>query len=401
MPRQRTPTSEPPEHDGATNNSTCLDTSIAQLTVIGVGGGGGNAVGHMLNNRLDSVRCIASNTDTQALENVPMAARFPLGAQLTQGLGAGTNPNIGYEAAQESKAAIKELLADTDMLFITAGMGGGTGTGASPVIAEISRSMGILTVAVVTRPFSMEGKMRSHYADQGIEALKAHVDSLIVVPNDRLLPVLGRQASLLTAFAEVNNVLLGAVAGITKMVTSPGLINVDFADVKAVLSMQGHAKVGAGIGHGDNRAQEAALAAINSPLLEHRDVQGAKGVLVNITGGLDVGLGEFNEVGEIVQQIAGDDATIIIGTSLDEDLDGALRVSVVAAGLPDVGSGAAHAEPPKPERRQSPQQQPASPNSLTANQEGRPQRPTSPPAGRNDINLRDLDIPAFLRRDVG
>lgn len=398
MPRHHTTPSADAEHESVTNNFTCLDTSVAQLTVIGVGGGGGNAVRHMLNNHLEGVRCVASNTDTQALENVPMEARLPLGAQLTQGLGAGTNPNIGYEAAQESKDAIKALLADSDMLFITAGMGGGTGTGASPVIAEISRSMGILTVAVVTRPFSMEGKMRGHYADQGLEALKAHVDSLIVVPNDRLLPVLGRQASLLSAFAEVNNVLHSAVAGITKMVTHPGLINVDFADVKAVLSIQGHAKVGAGIGRGEHRAQEAAHSAINSPLLEHRDVQGAKGVLVNITGGLDVGLGEFNEVGEIVQQIAGEDATIIIGTSLDEHLDGALKVSVVAAGLPDIEGSVRRAPTSGPQRDTAP---PAASVSVDPELPSRRAARAEPAGSRQALDVDDLDIPAFLRRSVG
>lgn len=388
-----------------------LHSHEARLAVVGVGGGGGNAVAHMISSELDGIRYYSMNTDQQALQNVPSEYRLALGQGLTNGLGAGANPNLGYESAMESIEDIKAALVDADMVFITAGMGGGTGTGASPVIAKVAKEMGILTVGVVTRPFTrIEGHRRANYAEQGIQALKEHTDSLIVIPNDLLLPVLGKNASLLSAFREVNNVLFNAVGGIARMITNPGLINIDFADVCAVMSMQGNAKVGSGVGEGEDRARIAAEQAINSPLLEHRYVQGAKGIMVNIAGGLDVGLGEFNDVGEIVREIADEDATVIIGTSLDESLEGSLRVSVVAAGLPDaeppMTSARPAADPVSRDTPREPRDMPSvaarEPMPSTAPRHAPSARPTEPQRKESSrVDYEHLDIPAFLRRDIG
>lgn len=372
----------------------------ARIGVLGVGGGGGNAVAHMIASSLEGVRYLAANTDVQALQNVGGAYRLALGENLTGGLGAGANPNVGHEAAKESLPEIRKFLDGLDMLFLTAGMGGGTGTGASPVIAEAARSMGILTVAVVTRPFSMiEGPKRANYAEQGIQALKEHTDSLIIIPNDSLMPELGESATLLKAFSAANDVLYNAVAGIARMITSPGLINIDFADVKAVMAAQGNAKVGTGVGTGEMRARDAALQAINSPLLEYRYVEGALTVMVNIAGGEDIGLGEFNEVGEIVQAIAADDATIIVGTSIDHSLlDGAIKVTVVAAGLPDAPP---HAASSVTRERAQESVAPArgaaggiNPGQMVGGTASSPA--PAPATSHSDADY--LDIPAFLRR---
>ncbi len=305
----------------------------AVIKVIGVGGGGGNAVNHMVNSQVDGVDFICANTDAQALKSLGSRSVIQLGNALTKGLGAGANPDIGRQAALDDRDRILEVLEGADMVFITAGMGGGTGTGAAPVIAEIAKEAGILTVAVVTKPFGFEGKRRKDTAEKGIEELSQFVDSLITIPNEKLLPVLGRDVSLMSAFAAANDVLLGAVQGIADLITRPGLINVDFADVRTIMAEMGLAMMGTGVGHGQNRAREAAEAAIASPLLEDINLQGARGILVNITGGMDMAIGEFDEVGNVVREFASDDAAVVIGTVIDPDLHDELRVTVVATGL--------------------------------------------------------------------
>jgi len=305
----------------------------AVIKVVGVGGGGGNAVQHMVANKIEGVDFICANTDAQALKNTEAKTVLQLGSNMTKGLGAGANPEVGREAAMEDRERIEEVIEGADMLFITAGMGGGTGTGGAPVIAEIARDMGILTVAVVTRPFPFEGTKRSAVADAGIEELSKYVDSLITIPNEKLLTVLGKGATLLDAFKSANDVLLGAVQGIAELITSPGLINVDFADVRTVMSEMGMAMMGSGSAQGQDRAREAAEMAISSPLLDDVDIAGAKGILVNITAGMDLSIGEFDEVGTIIKGFASEDATVVIGTAIDADMSNEFRVTVVATGL--------------------------------------------------------------------
>lgn len=305
----------------------------AVIKVIGIGGGGGNAVNHMVNTSIEGVDFVCANTDAQALKNISTRVVLQLGTELTKGLGAGANPDIGKQAALGDRDRIQEVVDGADMVFITAGMGGGTGTGAAPVIAEIARERGILTVAVVTKPFAFEGKKRRLVADRGIEELAKHVDSLITIPNEKLLPVLGKDMSLLSAFESANDVLLGAVQGIAELITRPGLINVDFADVRTVMSEMGMAMMGTGVASGENRAQEAAESAIASPILEDINLQGARGILVNITAGPDLSIGEFDEVGNTVKDFASDDAIVVVGTVIDPDLQSELRVTVVATGL--------------------------------------------------------------------
>ncbi len=303
------------------------------IKLIGVGGGGCNAVQHMVNSNIEDVDFICANTDAQALLSMEAKSIVHIGQSITKGLGAGANPEIGRQAAMEDRDRIQDLIEGTDLLFITAGMGGGTGTGAIPVIAQIAREMGVLTVAVVTKPFPFEGLKRMAIATSGIDELRNHVDSLITIPNEKLLSVLGRNISLLDAFRAANDVLRGAVQGIAELITHPGLINVDFADVRTVMSEMGLAMMGSGIGRGDERATEAAEMAISSPLLEDIDLAGAKGILVNITAGLDMAIGEFEEVGNVVRSFTGDDATVVVGTVIDEALEGELRVTVVVTGL--------------------------------------------------------------------
>ncbi|MBV1951974.1 MAG: cell division protein FtsZ [Cycloclasticus sp.] len=305
----------------------------AVIKVIGVGGGGGNAVNHMLTSEIDGVEFICANTDAQALKNSSAKTVLQLGHNHTKGLGAGANPDVGRQAALEDRERIQEVLTGADMVFITAGMGGGTGTGAAPIVAEIAKEMGILTVAVVTKPFPFEGKKRLLIADNGIVELGHHVDSLITIPNEKLLHVLGKEMSLLNAFKAANDVLLGAVQGIAELITRPGLINVDFADVKTVMSEMGDAMMGTGSARGEGRAREAAEAAIHSPLLEDINVQGARGILVNITAGLDMSIGEFEEVGQAIRDFASDEANVVVGTVIDSDLADEMRVTVVATGL--------------------------------------------------------------------
>ncbi len=305
----------------------------AVIKVIGIGGGGGNAVEHMMLENIDGVEFICANTDAQALKKSNAQTVLQLGEEITKGLGAGADPEIGRKAAEENRERIHEILAGADMVFLTAGMGGGTGTGAAPVFAEIAKELGILTVAVVTKPFVFEGKKRLQVAENGIKALTQYVDSLITIPNNKLLTVLGKNITLLNAFKVANNVLLGAVQGIAELITRPGLINVDFADVRTVMSEMGMAMMGTGVSAGENRAKEAAEAAIASPLLEDIDITGARGVLVNITAGLDMSIGEFESVGEVIKSFTSENATVVVGTVIDPEMTDELRVTVVVTGL--------------------------------------------------------------------
>jgi cell division protein FtsZ len=310
---------------------TCGQSAV--IKVIGVGGGGGNAVQHMVDANIDGVEFICANTDAQALQNMAARTTLQLGSSITKGLGAGANPDVGRQAALEDRDRIAEVIVGADMLFITAGMGGGTGTGAAPVVAQIAKEMGILTVAVVTKPFTFEGSRRLHVAHNGIKELGQYVDSLITIPNEKLQTVLGKHISLLDAFKSANDVLLGAVQGIAELITRPGLINVDFADVRTVMSEMGMAMMGSGTAKGDDRAREAAEAAVASPLLEDIDLMGANGILVNVTAGLDLGIGEFEEVGNTIKEFASENATVVVGTVIDPDMRDELRVTVVATGL--------------------------------------------------------------------
>ncbi len=399
----------------------------AVIKVVGVGGGGGNAVEHMVRESIEGVEFISINTDAQALRKTSVNSVIQIGGDITKGLGAGANPQVGRDAALENRDQIKEELNGADMVFIAAGMGGGTGTGAAPVIAEVAKELGILTVAVVTKPFSFEGKKRLAFAEQGIEELSKHVDSLITIPNEKLLKVLGRGITLLEAFASANDVLKNAVQGIAELITRPGMINVDFADVRTVMSEMGHAMMGSGVAKGEDRAEEAAEMAISSPLLEDIDLAGARGVLVNITAGLDMRLDEFETVGNTVKAFASDNATVVIGTSLDPDMADEIRVTVVATGIgnekkPDitlVAGGKAKVAPvaqpqTQPQAAPTPQvsvnkveekpaptlhekPQPATQQTTTT--------PTSSGAGQSAAPKADkesgyLDIPAFLRRQA-
>ncbi|WP_340123137.1 cell division protein FtsZ [Methylobacter svalbardensis] len=309
-----------------------MSNEHAVIKVIGVGGGGGNAVNHMVGSLVEGVEFICANTDAQALRKLNIDTIIQLGVELTKGLGAGTNPEVGRMAADENKDRIKEVLEGADMVFLTAGMGGGTGTGALPVIAEIAKSMGILTVAVVTKPFAFEGKKKLATAEQGIAELEKFVDSLIIIPNQKLLPVLGNDVSLVNAFKAANDVLLDAVRGITELIVHPGMINVDFADVRTVMSGMGAAIMGTATAEGEYRAREAAEKAIACPLLEDINLQGARGILVNISAA-DMGIAEFDEVGNIVHEFASEDAVIKIGMSINPDLGDEIKVTVVATGM--------------------------------------------------------------------
>ena len=305
----------------------------AVIKVLGVGGGGGNAVRHMASCGIEGVDFVCANTDAQALAGANVKTTLQIGCNITKGLGAGANPDIGRQAAMEDRDRIQEVIQGADMLFVTAGMGGGTGTGAAPIVAQVAKEMGILTVAVVTKPFGMEGAKRLATAEEGIHELAKSVDSLITIPNDKLLAVLGEATSLLDAFKSANEVLQGAVQGIAELITRPGLINVDFADVRTVMSEMGMAMMGTGEASGDDRAREAAEIAVSSPLLEDINLAGANGILVNITAGMDMTLGEFSAVGDTVKQFASDDATVVVGTSIDPEMANTIRVTVVATGL--------------------------------------------------------------------
>jgi len=376
-----------------------LGMENAVIKVIGVGGGGGNAVNHMVSSHIEGVEFVCANTDAQALNRLDVESVIQLGAELTRGLGAGTNPEVGREAAEENKDLIREVLEGANMLFLTAGMGGGTGTGAIPVIAEVAQELGILTVAVVTKPFNFEGAQKKRVAEAGIAELEKYVDSLIIIPNQKLLPVLGANVSMKKAFGAANDVLLDAVQGITELITSPGMINVDFADVKTVMSRMGAAIMGTGVATGENRAREAAEKAIACPLLEDINLQGARGILVNISAS-DMGIAEFDEVGNIVHDFASDEAIIKIGTAIDESLGDEIKVTVVATGM---GSSA--------QKVVSSPAKIAAANAATADYSGF----DTPAIARKNVDNKEtrfgvqpknnsdmdyLDVPAFLRRQA-
>ncbi len=369
----------------------------AVIKVIGVGGGGGNAVAHMVNAGIEGVDFICANTDAQALNSARVRTALQIGCNITKGLGAGANPDIGRQAGMEDRDRIQEVIEGADMLFITAGMGGGTGTGAAPVVAQVAKELGILTVAVVTKPFIMEGGKRMMIADHGISELGKYVDSLITIPNEKLLTVLGGETTLLDAFRAANEVLQGAVQGIAELITRPGLINVDFADVKTVMAEMGMAMMGSGTSSGEDRAREAAEAAISSPLLEDINLAGANGILVNVTAGMDLSIGEFQEVGNTIKEFASDDATVVIGTVIDPDMQDRIRVTVVATGL---GHHAAQAGAPiRVVKRPS-----AVGMEPNYQQLDKPtvQRKRAVGDGLEDASLQEelLDIPAFLRRQA-
>lgn len=377
--------------------------STAVIKVVGVGGGGGNAVKNMLESGIEGVEYICANTDAQALQGSGVQTVLQLGNSLTKGLGAGANPEVGREAALEDRERIKELIAGSDMLFITAGMGGGTGTGAAPVVAEIAKDLGILTVAVVTKPFPFEGPKRMRSADAGIAELGKHVDSLITIPNQKLLTSLGKNVSLLDAFKAANNVLLNAVQGIAELITRPGLINVDFADVRTTMSGMGVSMMGTGRAQGEERAAKAAQAAISSPLLEDVNLDGARGILVNITAGLDMGIHEFEEVGEVIRQFASDDATVVVGTVIDPDMSDEIRVTLVATGLEDDSVSAA-VPAPKAQAKPRPALRPveleeAIPQKIAVG-EGRATSGRGVYEQRASFESGVLDIPAFLRNQA-
>ncbi|AER55234.1 cell division protein FtsZ [Pseudoxanthomonas spadix BD-a59] len=404
----------------------------AVIKVIGVGGGGGNAVAHMVSSSVEGVEFITANTDSQAIKNCGAKLQLQLGGNVTKGLGAGANPEVGRQAALEDRDRIIEALTGADMVFITAGMGGGTGTGAAPVVAQLAKEMGILTVAVVTKPFPFEGRRRMQVALKGIEELSTHCDSLITIPNEKLITVLGRNATMIQAFRAANDVLLGAVQGIADLIVRPGLINVDFADVRTVMSEMGLAMMGTGVARGDDRAQAAAEAAIQNPLLDDVNLAGANGILVNITAGPDFTMAEFDEVGRTVEGFASEDATVVVGTVLDPNMQDEVRVTVVATGLnraavrqpvrtgADLG-GSFQREPvraPIKLVRDATTGMPidavAMPNTTTSKSDpvvgatqglglrrnaGEATAPSAP-AGAAELPDNYLDIPAFLRRQA-
>jgi len=371
-------------------------SSSAVIKVIGVGGGGGNAVAHMVDTGIDGVDFICANTDSQALKGSHVRTSLQIGCNITKGLGAGADPDIGRQAAMEDRDRILEVIEGADMLFITAGMGGGTGTGAAPIVAQVAKELGILTVAIVTKPFQMEGSKRMQIAEHGIAELGKYVDSLITIPNEKLLSVLGGDTTLLDAFRSANEVLQGAVQGIAELITRPGLINVDFADVRTVMSEMGMAMMGSGTASGEDRAREAAEAAASSPLLEDINLAGANGILVNVTAGMDLSIGEFQEVGNTVKEYASPDATVVVGTVIDPDMTDSIRVTVVATGL---GKQAANAESPmrivrRPDAQTEPNYQTLDKPTVQR------QRAVGDGIESNGLQEELLDIPAFLRRQA-
>ena len=367
----------------------------AVIKVIGVGGGGGNAVAHMVNAGLEGVDFICANTDAQALNSARVRTALQIGCNITKGLGAGADPDVGRQAAMEDRDRIQEVIEGADMLFITAGMGGGTGTGAAPIVAQVAKELGILTVAVVTKPFLMEGSKRMAIAEQGIGELGKYVDSLITIPNEKLLSVLGGETTLLDAFRSANEVLQGAVQGIAELITRPGLINVDFADVKTVMAEMGMAMMGSGSATGEDRAREAAEAAVSSPLLEDINLAGAQGILVNVTAGSDLSIGEFDEIGNTVKEFASDDATVVVGTVIDPDMTNNIRVTVVAtglgkpAGLQQAAMRVVRSETDAKE-----------PNYAVLDKPTVQRRAVGDELAESPEALDMLDIPAFLRRQV-
>jgi cell division protein FtsZ len=389
----------------------------ARIVVLGVGGGGSNAVNRMIQSGVRGVEFIAINTDTQALSRSDASTRIHIGEKLTRGLGAGGNPNTGEKAAEESAEQIAELVRDADMVFIAAGMGGGTGTGAAPVIAQISKDLGALTVGVVTRPFSFEGRQRAKNADEGIGQLRERVDTLITIPNDRLLEVIDRKTTLEQAFMEVDDVLRQGIQGISELITEPGLINLDFADVKSVMSDSGGALMAIGRGTGDTRAQDAARMAISSPLLDI-SMEGARGVLLNITGGTDLALSEISDAADVIAQAADPEASIIFGAVIDPKIENEIRITVIATGF-DVSDRPASRQSAFRSRLRAssygttpqPAAEPPQPRPVPVEDRDRDRPPeretgpirvgtigsTLPEPVFNDAGDDDLDIPPFLR----
>jgi cell division protein FtsZ len=382
-------------------------SQTAVIKVIGVGGGGGNAVSHMVSAGIEGVDFVCVNTDSQALKHSKVKSAIQIGCNITKGLGAGADPEVGRQAAMEDRDRIVEMIDGSDMLFITAGMGGGTGTGAAPVVAQVARELGILTVAVVTKPFDMEGSKRMLVAEHGMAELAKYCDSLITIPNQKLLTVLGGDTTLLDAFKAANEVLQGAVQGIAELITRPGLINVDFADVRTVMSETGMAMMGSGSASGEDRARAAAQAAVFSPLLEDVNLAGAHGILVNVTAGLDMSIGEFEQVGATVKEFASEDATVVVGTVIDPEMSNQVRVTVVATGL---GRPAARQHSPgarntQPEMRVVSNRGgrgPLSGTDYAALDKPTVQRQRAVGDGlRHDAESEEmLDIPAFLRRQA-
>jgi cell division protein FtsZ len=368
------------------------EREAAAIKVIGLGGGGSNAVNRMMEARFTGVEFIVANTDLQALRASPAAVKLQLGARLTSGLGAGSDPEVGRNAAQEDREQIKHVLAGADMVFVTAGLGGGTGTGAAPVVASVAKELGILTVAVVTKPFTFEGRKRAQQAETGMTELRAVVDTLIAIPNQRLLAVVDRGTPLLEAFKVADSVLLQAVQGISDLILVPGLINLDFADVRTIMSGMGMALMGAGTGKGEHRALDAAQKAIASPLLDETSIEGARGILINFTGGADLSIHEVEEAARIVQEAAHEEANIIFGAVIDESLHDEVRITVIATGFSD--------------RKEA-----QSPSAGKVVDMPRPARGPVPGAWRRravpDVRAEgdasveeDLDVPAFLRRQA-
>jgi len=348
----------------------------AVIKVIGVGGGGGNAVAHMVSAGIEGVDFVCLNTDAQALKHSKIKMSLQIGCNITKGLGAGADPEVGRQAAMEDRDRIIEMIEGSDMLFITAGMGGGTGTGAAPVVAQVAKELGILTVAVVTKPFAMEGNKRANLAEQGITELSKHVDSLITIPNQKLLSVLGGDMTLLDAFKAANQVLQGAVQGIAELITKPGMINVDFADVRTVMAETGMAMMGTGVAQGENRARDAAEAAVSSPLLEDVNLQGAHGLLINVTAGMDLRTSEFATVGDTVKKYASEDANVVVGCVIDPDMHDEIRVTVVATGI---GRPQVQVQQPEIDSRRG----------MTAIEGGRVPRLTKA--------VDDLNVPTYIR----
>jgi cell division protein FtsZ len=365
---------------------------VAKIKVIGLGGGGTNAVSRMIAAQFSGVEFIVANTDAQALRASPAPVKIQLGAKLTQGLGAGANPDVGRDAALEDPEQITRLLQGADMVFIAAGLGGGTGTGAAPVVASLARDLGILTVAVVTKPFTIEGRKRMQQAEVGLEALRTVVDTLIAIPNQRLLSVVERGTSLVDSFRVADSVLHQAVQGISDLILVPGLINLDFADVRAIMSGMGMAMMGTGVGRGEHRALDAAQKAVASPLLDDTSIEGARGVLINFTGGLDMSLHELEEAARIVQEAAHDDANIILGAVVDPNLQDEVRMTVIATGFAEkreVTLPGKVVDLPRAGRQAS-----------LAGAGGWRRRAADPRGEGEDTDMDDLDVPAFLRRQA-
>ncbi len=362
------------------NNITMMD-GTATIKVIGVGGAGNNAVNRMIESGIKGVDFIAVNTDKQALQESKAATKIQIGEKITRGLGAGANPDIGAQSAEESKSEVAEVLRGADMVFVTAGMGGGTGTGAAPIVASTAKEMGILTIGVVTKPFTFEGKKRLSQAERGIESLKGKVDTLVVIPNDKLLQIVDRKTSMIEAFRQADDVLRQGVQGISDLIAVPGLVNLDFADVKTIMLNQGMAHMGVGVAGGENRAEDAAKEAIQSPLLE-TSIEGAKGVIINITGGEDLGLHEVNTAAELVQRSVDPEANIIFGTVTDTSMEDQIKITVIATGfekneeIPNIGM----------ETTVVPKTWEKKINSI-------------PSTSDSNSSQNDLDIPAFLRKN--